>query len=373
MKRTTRLFVLVGAVVPLLVRAASNDSAGQTNTHPAMPMVNSPGVIISPLVAKGRHVSVSRNDLDEELIRIKATLAGQGRSLPGDSATIERQILDSLVSRQLLLDKATEADRIKGREQFEASLQKFKTNARLTDEEFNQKLTQQLRLQDQTKRQWEQQGIEQATLPIVLERELKIAATDDQARKFYDENHAKFEQPEMVRAAHILLLTSDPVTKKELSEEQKAAKKKQMEGLLKQARAGEDFAKLAKDYSEDPGSKDRGGEYTFPRGQMMAEFKAAAFSLNTNQVSDIVTTAYGYHIIKLYEKIPAKMVQFDKVASDIKEYLMQRELQKKAPEYLQKLQKEAGVEILDARLKSVEVPNPGAPPEADSEPQAAKK
>ena len=82
-----------------------------------------------------------------------------------------------------------------------------------------------------------------------------------------------------------------------------------MEGLLKRARAGEDFAKLAKEYSEDPGSKDKGGEYKFPRGQMVPEFEAAAFSLKTNQVSDIVTTSFGYHIIKLSEKIPAQKVE----------------------------------------------------------------
>ena len=83
-----------------------------------------------------------------------------------------------------------------------------------------------------------------------------------------------------------------------------------MEGLLKRARAGEDFAKLAKEYSEDPGSKDKGGEYKFPRGQMVPEFEAAAFSLGTNQVSDIVTTRFGYHIIKLSEKIPARKVEY---------------------------------------------------------------
>jgi parvulin-like peptidyl-prolyl isomerase len=172
----------------------------------------------------------------------------------------------------------------------------------------------------------------------------------------------------MVRAAHILISTrsTDPAAAlsggrpktTELSDDQKAAKKKLAEDLLKRARAGEDFAKLAKEYSEDPGSKENGGEYTFPRGQMMPEFEAAAFSLNTNQISDIVATTYGYHIIKLYEKIPAKKIDFDKEASDIKDYLAQREIQKQFPTYVQGLRKDAGVQILDERLKSVELPAP---------------
>src|SRR5258708_27778380 len=127
----------------------------------------------------------------------------------------------------------------------------------------------------------------------------------------------------MARASHILWGTKDQSSGTELTEDQKAAKRKQVDAILKRARDGEDFAKLAKDYSEDPGSKDKGGEYTFPHGQMVAEFDAAAFSLNTNQISDIVTTQFGYHIIKLLEKIPAKKVDLAKVAPEVKESLAQ--------------------------------------------------
>src|SRR5260370_23096101 len=144
----------------------------------------------------------------------------------------------------------------------------------------------------------------------VLEGELKVNVTDADVKKFYDDNPAKFEQPEMVRASHILLGTKDQSSGTDLSDDQKKAKRKQIDDILKRARDGEDFAKLAKEYSEDPGSKDKGGEYTFPRGQMVPEFEAAAFSLKTNQVSDVVTTQFGYHIIKLSEKLPPKKPTF---------------------------------------------------------------
>ena len=363
-----KLLVLLGAVAPFLLWSASSATAGPTNGAAAGAAVTADGLFTNTIVAKGKGVSVSRSELDEELIRIKSLMAAQGRALPEDAPAVERQVLDDLISRQLLLSKSTEADKSKAKAQFEASLQKFKTAGKLTDEEFNQRLSQQLRIQDLTRQQWEQQSIERAMLPIVLQRELKIDITTDEARKFYDENPAKFEQPEMVRAAHILISTrsTDPAAAlsggrpktTELSDDQKAAKKKLAEDLLKRARAGEDFAKLAKEYSEDPGSKENGGEYTFPRGQMMPEFEAAAFSLNTNQISDIVATTYGYHIIKLYEKIPAKKIDFDKEASDIKDYLAQREIQKQFPTYVQGLRKDAGVQILDERLKSVELPAP---------------
>src|SRR5438105_2026536 len=126
-----------------------------------------------------------------------------------------------------------------------------------------------------------------------------------------------------------------------------------MEELLKRARAGEDFAKLAKENSEDPNFKDTGGEYKFGRGQMgiPTEFEAAAFNLKTNELSEVVTTQYGYHIIKLLEKIPAKKMELAQITPDLRDYLKQREMQKQFPDYMEKLKKEAGVEILDEKLK----------------------
>ena len=135
--------------------------------------------------------------------------------------------------------------------------------------------------------------------------------------------------------------------------DQQQAKRKQAEDLLKRIRGGADFAALAKQYSEDPGSKDNGGELpAFPRGQMVPEFEAAAFSLTNNQVSDVVTTTYGYHIIKLIGKTPAKKVAYATVAAKIKDYLTQQKTEKLAPAYLDKLKKDADVQILDADLKA---------------------
>jgi len=118
------------------------------------------------------------------------------------------------------------------------------------------------------------------------------------------------------------------------------------------ARAGEDFAKLVQEFSEDRGLKENKGEYTFSRSDpFVQEFKAAAFSLNTNQISDIVTTSFGYHLIKCLEKIPTKKVEFAKVSADIKEALLQQEVQSHMPAYFERLKKEAGVEILDPKFK----------------------
>jgi parvulin-like peptidyl-prolyl isomerase len=196
--------------------------------------------------------------------------------------------------------------------------------------------------------------LEQETCQAVLEREVKkdLAVSDDAARKFYGDNPAQFEKKEQVRASHILISTMDPATKTKVSPEVKKQKEKLAKEIKAKIDGGEDFAKLVKEYSEDPGSKSTGGEYTFGKGEMVPEFEAAAFSLKTNQVSDLVETQFGYHIIKLLEKIPAGKMDYAKVAPKLKEYLENQQLQRALPPYFERLKKENEVEIIGAKAKS---------------------
>ena len=312
-------------------------------------------LLSDPVVAKGKGIEIKRSQVDAALIGVKAGLNAQGRAVsPDQMLQFERQVLNDIIGLKILLSRATDADKAKGKEMFQKGLDRLKKDNKLTDAEFDQKLASSLKIQGITREEWDKQRLDQATAGAVLERELKVSVTDEEVKKFYDENPAKFEQPEKVRASHILFATIDLATRTDLSDEQKKAKRKLAEDTRKRVVAGEDFAKLVKEYSDDTGSKDQGGEYTFPRGQMAPEFEAAAFSLGTNQVSDIVTTQFGYHIIKLNEKIPAKKVALAEVSDDLKEGLKTQELQKQLPDYLEKLQKEANVEILDARLKPVD-------------------
>jgi peptidyl-prolyl cis-trans isomerase C len=262
---------------------------------------------------------------------------------------LQQRVLDQLIQLQLLKSKSTAADQVAAKKQAEKQLEDAKTQLG-SEESLNLRLKAQGLTRESLLDKWTDGELAKA----VLTRELKVDITDDQVKKFYDDNPSKFEEPEMVRASHILLSTLESDGKTDLPADKKAAKRKLAEDLLKRARAGEDFAKLAKEYSEDPGSKDKGGEYKFPRGQMVKEFENAAFALKTNEVSDIVTTQFGYHIIKLSEKIPAKKRELAETSPRIKDYLTSLALQEKAPAYLEQLKKEAGVEVLDPDLKPKE-------------------
>lgn len=122
---------------------------------------------------------------------------------------------------------------------------------------------------------------------------------------------------DQVRARHILISTVDQATNQPLEADAIAAAKEKAEDLLERAKDGEDFATLATENTEDPGSKETGGEYTFGRGQMVPEFEEAAFNLEEGEISDLVATSYGYHIIKLEEKIPSTPEQIEQVEATL--------------------------------------------------------
>jgi peptidyl-prolyl cis-trans isomerase C len=317
------------------------------------------------VVAKGQGFEIKRSQLDSQMITLKSAAAGRGQPLPPNADGL---ILKNLISMQVLLAKATDEDRVKGKELFKQGVEKLKASSKLSDEDFNERMNLQIKSQGQTREEWEKQGLEQATVQALVERELKVVVTDAQVKKFYDDNPSRFEQPEMVRASHVLIATRDLTLNQEFSAEKKAEKKKLAADVQKRAKGGEDFAKLAKLYSDDPGSKDNGGEYTFPRGQMVPEFETAAFTLGTNEVSEVITTQFGYHVIKVSEKLPAKTVEFSKVEQDLRDGLRQQETQKLFPDYLEKVMAEAKVEILDEKLKLPDDPGRKASAKATNSP-----
>lgn len=348
--------VLFVALATSLVAASHSPAAtaGSTNSTGANKIAEMLG---DPVIAKGKGVEIKRSQLDAEMLNVQAMANARRQQIPADQMIlIEREKLNDLIGFQLLLKKANDGDKAKGKEQFEKALARLKKDNKLTDEEFAEKLSTQLKVQNITRAEWDKQRMDQITVAAVLERELKVNITDADVKKYYDENGSKFEQPESVRASHVLISTRDMETGTEFTDEQKKAKRKTADDIRKRAVAGEDFAKLAKEFSEDPGSKDTGGEYTFGRGKMVPEFEAAAFSLATNQVSDVVTTQFGYHIIKLSEKIPAKMMALSEVSDDLKEALKSQELQKQLrdTDFMEKLMKEASVEILDEKMKKLD-------------------
>ena len=144
-----------------------------------------------------------------------------------------------------------------------------------------------------------------------------LQISDDELKLKYEQNIQDYQVPNRVHAEHILLMTVNK-TDAEVEEIKKKA-----EDVLKQVKKGAKFDELAKKYSEDPGSKDKGGDLGWLiQGQTVPEFEKAAFSLQAGAVSDLVKTQYGFHIIKVLEKETAHTKSFEEVKDSIRAPLL---------------------------------------------------
>jgi peptidyl-prolyl cis-trans isomerase D len=161
----------------------------------------------------------------------------------------------------------------------------------------------------------------------------KINIPPADVERAYNEGIAQYSTPEQVRASHILLKTDG---------KNDDAVKAKAEDVLKQAKApGADFAALAKKYSEDEGTAANGGDLNFfGRGRMVPEFDAAAFAMEPGQISDLVKTQYGYHIIKLIEKKPATTKPLDEVKQQITDQLANERAQTQATDLADSMSKQ---------------------------------
>jgi foldase protein PrsA len=205
-----------------------------------------------------------------------------------------------------------------------------------------------------------QQGMTNADVRNILRQQLVLQQavakrippiTNTQVAAFFKQNHAALDKPEQVRARHILvpdLKTAQLV-----------------EAKLK---SGGDFAALAKQYSADPASKDKGGELGFfGHGQMVQPFDAAAFSLPVGKISEPVKSPFGYHIIQVEEKKPAVKATLAGSDAQIRTTMMQQAEQQQIQPFLQELRSKATITVSDPRFSDLAstplppAPNTGAP------------
>ncbi len=199
----------------------------------------------------------------------------------------------------------------------------------------------------------EAQGLTLEDLKLELKKELAIqklieseflpaiVVTADEKKKFYDENSAQMQRPDQFRAAHILILVEQDSTP-----EVKEEARKKAGGIRSMLDSGQDFAELARKNSDDPGSKDSGGELPWMSpGQTVPPFEAAALALAPGQISPVVETDFGFHIIKLHEKRSAGLMPYEEVEGRIDEFLKRRSLQQRIETEIQTLKTQGKVEV----------------------------
>lgn len=352
MKLILKLTSWILAATTLAAAAATADTP--TTSPSSTPSISD--LLPDVVVAKGKGFEIKRSELDQAVINARANAASRGQQIPAEQVPmLEKQALDDMILLNLLNGTATAEQKAEGQSEAETNFAQLKKQWPTED-----LMIRQLKTSGLTPDTLKAKLTEQATAQIVLTSQVKVSDAD--VSKFYDDNPSQMQEDQKAVVSFITMGGPDAVTGAPLAEDQKAAKLKQIQDVRDRARRGEDFAKLAQEYSEDTASKDSGGKITLVKGMkgVPPEFETAAFSLGTNEVSDIITTQYGYHILKLDEMIPAKKATLAEATPDIRKYLETVGIRKVLPQLFAQLKKDAGVEILDPELKDPEAPAAGS-------------
>ena len=312
-------------------------------TVAAMPMVmpspvatvattNTPDTVL----VKVNDKTITQGAVDIEIGEISKMMQSRGRSseqfammLP----TIKPQVIDSLVVRTLLADEFAKKNITVSDDEINKEIEKIKTTL-----PKGKNLEELLKTNGVSDKSFREDIMEQ----VKLSKLLGIGEpTDKELKEFYEKNKSRlYEVPETVRARHILIAVNatDDAAKK-------AVKKEKAESLRKQlvASKGADFEKLAKDNSDCP-SKAMGGDLgEFRKGQMVPAFEVVAFALKTNEISAVVETDFGYHVIQMTEHNSPRTVAFDEVKPQITAQYKGRQLQEKAGPFIQELRDKAKI------------------------------
>jgi peptidyl-prolyl cis-trans isomerase C len=272
-----------------------------------------------------------------EIQRSRVSQQQQGAQISESQLTkMKNEVLEGLIEREVLYQESRKV----GIEITEQKIgdQMAAIRNRFPDEnEFKNALSRMSLTEEEMKVQIER-GL---AIRELIERQItrNVTVTDEESKAFYDGNPQFFKQPEQVKASHILIKAGA-----DAGEPEKAEARKKIKEVQQKLKDGGDFAALAREYSEGPSNTSGGDLGFFRRGQMVKPFEDAAFAMEPNQVSDIVETRFGYHLIKVYEKKPEGVLAYTEVKDKLTQHLKQQKIDKEAVQYINQLKKDAKIE-----------------------------
>jgi peptidyl-prolyl cis-trans isomerase C len=311
--------------------------AGATLTPPGPPPAKPVPAQLPAVVATINGENVTSADLEAAVKNLEAQAGGP---VPADQRDrIYRDLLDRLVGYKLLSQEVKARSLVVEDAEVDARVAEIRKQFP-TEPAFSQML-QQRQMTLEKLRADTRQDVAVAKL---IENAIadKIGVTPDQVQTFYAQNPGRFQQPDRVRASHILL--SFPQNADAAAKAQVRTKAEQ---VLKEVKSSKDFAALAKRYSQDPGSAANGGDLGFfPQGQMVGPFGDVAFSLAPGATSELVETQFGYHIIRVVEKQAARAVPLEEVRAQVVQFLQDQNRQQQTEAFVGGLKSKGTIAIL---------------------------
>ncbi len=282
---------------------------------------------------------VSRVSFDREMSGIRQRFSSMGRPVsPSQLPELEKRVLDNLINIELLYQQSqkvgTKVEEAEINAQFEALKKRFPTEAEFNNAIKKMNLTETVMKSQISRGISIQRFLDKMTLG-------KAEVSEEEIKAYYDSHTNLFKKPEQIRASHILIKVEPGA-----DEKNKAKTRKQIENIRQRLVKGEDFGSLAKEFSQCPSSAKGGDLNYFGRRQMAKPFEDAAFALKVGELSDVVETRFGYHLIKLTDKKPASTHSYKDMKDRIKKKLMQEKVRVEVSNYVQELKKTAKIERL---------------------------
>jgi len=298
-----------------------------------------PGLTINvpEVVAEVNGVPITRLAYQSALQRTLFVLQSRGQPIDMPQSELFQRVLDQMVFQELVHQEAKSRPSEGVEEIVEERIAAARAQAG-SDEQFEKLLAEREitleSLRDAVRRQVVVERLVQDELVT------KIQITDEEIQSTYDQNRDQFVVPERVRASHVLISVQEGAT-----DAQRQEAFAQAQALRQQVLGGADFAELARANSGDKTTAERGGDLGyFTRGQMVPTFEAAAFALQPGELSDVVETRFGYHVIKCVDRKAPELLEFnDQLKQAISTRLVQGRLQEMLPEYASQLRAKAQV------------------------------
>ncbi|MCF8720722.1 peptidylprolyl isomerase [Nitrospina gracilis] len=300
--------------------------------------------MLDRVVAKVNNEIITLSALEERARVDMARYSGMGvESLP-PYEEVRLQTLDQMIDEILLIGVAERLNMIVEESQMQSALDDIRARGNLTQEQLVEMLKQEGRTIEEYKKRIREQIL--LSRVINLEIRSRIKVTKEDIAEYYDAHRKEFWSTPKVRARHILFILDNTLTQDEVE-----LKKNKAQMALEQIQSGRDFVEVAKEFSEDVTASNGGDLGMLEKGKMIAEFEDAAFSLESGQVSGIVRSPYGLHIIKVEEVLHGAPIPMEEVEDRITAQLKHQRFESVFKEYIEDLRAQSFIEKKLGALK----------------------
>ena len=325
------LIVLTSLFVTWCFMSISNSNAdatkeSETNDRIVVARVNGQPIYKEALAA------YTQNDLKKF-----RKYGAKGKEMPELIKRIERRALDKVIDEELIVQESQHLKVEDIEKKVDEGIEELKVKYR-TEEEFKSYMA--------SKKRTEQELRETMRKNIYIDTYLEAKGIrnppipEEEIQAYYEETKENYRRDDYIRASHILIIADENA-----SDEKKDEARKKAETIRQEIINGKDFTDMAREFSED-GRAANGGELDYiTRGFMPPEFDSAAFAMKKDDLSEVIQTKFGFHIIKVFDKKPAGFTPYDEVRNFIKKYLQEEVSRKKLISHTEELQRKAKIEV----------------------------